>query len=189
MVGSTVLAFTRVRIALGLLVAIGALAAASASPAAAAQAPKWVVTSYTSPTNLTPGGTGEVILVAVNVGGAATDGSEIAIKDTLPSGLKATSISGYDTYADGPVVFSFFVKPEAAMSCTSPPELTCSRSAEVQPGDQLFVTINVEVDPEAPASGVNQASVSGGGAPSAPTTRISTAVPAAAAIHRASPPP
>ncbi len=106
MVGSTVLAFERVRIALGLLVAAAVLmiVMVSASPAVAAQAPEWVITSYTTPTNLVPGGTGEVHVVAVNVGGAATDGSPISIEDSLPSGVNATSISGYDTYMAGPFV-------------------------------------------------------------------------------------
>ncbi len=113
-------------------------------------------------------------VVAVNVGGAATDGSQVTIEDSLPSGLKATSISGYDTYAGGPVVFPFFVPPGATMTCSSPPELTCNRSSEVQPGDQLFVTIDVEAEAGAPTSGVNRATVSGGGAPNASASSPTT---------------
>jgi hypothetical protein len=165
----------------GLLAVISVFGAtmALASPALAAEAPEWVITSYTSPTNLAPGGTGKVVLAAVNVGGAATDGSAITIEDTLPSGLTATSISGYDTYADGPVLFPTFIKPAAKMTCTSPPELTCTRSVPAPTGDQLIVTINVDVESGAPASVLNKATVSGGGAPqgasaSSPITVSST---------------
>ncbi len=64
------------------------------------------------------------------------------------------------------------------MSCSNPPELVCTSSSEVQPGDQLFVKIAVEVEAGASASGVNQATASGGGAlrasGSTPTTVSST---------------
>ena len=40
----------------------------------------------------------ELIVTATNVGGAASDGSTIALSDVLPSWLTATRVVGYDAY-------------------------------------------------------------------------------------------
>ncbi len=157
----------RTRFLTVLLATIAAMAAALglASIAVAAGGPEWRITSYASPTNLPPEGTGEILVTAVNVGAAATDGSTVQIEDVLPAGLSATSVSAYDRYADGPLGFpSQFLAPGAELSCTALPELMCSRSSIVEPGDQLAMTIKVNVELGAAASLVNHATVSGGGA-------------------------
>ncbi len=146
--------------AVATLVAI--VATLAASPAVAAERPEWVVTSYTTPTNLPPGGSGEVVVAAVNVGGAATSSATVTIGDILPAGLVATKISGYDVFASGSIAE---YTPKSAMACTLTPSLQCTRSAVVPPGDQLLVNIAVEVEAGAPPSVVNHATVSGGGAP------------------------
>ncbi|HEY1687517.1 MAG TPA: hypothetical protein VGF95_01500 [Solirubrobacteraceae bacterium] len=145
-----------------LLAAIAVLGAsfASAARASAAETPEWAITSYAAPTDLPPGGAGELLVTAVNVGGAATNGSAVTIKDTLPAGLSATSITSVDVYASGPVAL-FGVE----LSCELTPEIACTTSSAVQPGDQLVVKIHVEVEAGAPASVTNHAVVSGGGAP------------------------
>lgn len=168
----------RLRALLGLAVVLGALLAALAwvSPAGAAQAPEWEMTSYSVPTNLPPETKGELVVNAVNVGGASTDGSTITLQDVLPAGLKATKISGYDTYAAGPIIYPFFINPSARLSCEPLPALVCTSESPVLPGDQLSLKVRVEAEAGAPASVVNQASVSGGGAPAPASTNDSIAV-------------
>lgn len=160
----------RTRNVLGVLAAMLALVAASASSASAieVEAPEWEITSYTMPTHLAPEGTGQLVVTAVNVGGAATDGSTITIEDSLPSGVIATGIWGVDVYANSKLrVVRNRNAPAATMTCASLPELSCTWNGVSLPGDQVVVTIEVEVEPGAPASSVNQATVSGGGAASA----------------------
>jgi hypothetical protein len=108
------------------------------------------------------GSGGQLVITAVNVGGEATDGSAIMIRDVLPAGLSATSISGVDSYVAG----TFTERPllSAEMACSTLPALVCAEPAVAEPGDQLIVRIKVEVLPGAQANLVNQASVSGGGA-------------------------
>ncbi len=159
-------ALYRARILLGFSLLPIALAAmmVSACSAVAADAPEWKITAYTSPTNLPPGGTGQLTVTAVNVGGAATDGSTVTVEDKLPAGLTATEVVGVDVYAAGPTEFPTFGFSAGEMSCTLTPNIVCIQTAAAQSGDQLTVRIKVKVEPGAPASVVNQANVSGGGA-------------------------
>jgi hypothetical protein len=108
-------------------------------------------------------------VTATNVGGVATDGSTITLGDSLPSGLTATAISGYDAYA---ARFAFAGNPAfgGAMSCSPLPALSCTYSGSVDPGDTLVVTIPLDVESSgSPPNVLNQASVTGGGAVSEAT--------------------
>ncbi len=166
MVVSPKRALKRTRILMGLLVATVGVAAAmsTATAALAAESPRWEISSYATPTSLPPGGTGELIVTAVNVGGAASDGSAITVEDALPSGLTATEVFGYDTYAAA-VEAELFGPPSAGqMSCTVSPAPVCRYSGQVQAGSQLTMVIKVNVQAGASESVVNHASVSGGGA-------------------------
>ncbi len=157
------------------LIAMAALMATmSLAAVASAATPEWKVTSYSSPTDLPPGGTGELVVTAVNVGDSETDGSTVTIEDTLPSGLVATAITGLNVYAAGAISLPFTVPPEAQLTCSSPPTLVCTYSGVVQPGDQLVVNINVNVEPGAPSSVINHASVSGGASQAASVSSPAT---------------
>ncbi len=157
-----------------------ALVPASAS---AAEGPVWKIISVSTPTNFKPGdksGADELIVAVTNVGGGSTDGSPITISDVLPGGLKAVKIRGVDLYKT-PVVQQtlFFEKNE--LKCSLGSAVNCVDSERVDPGDTLFVMINVDVETDLEGSGeVNDASVSGGGALNAsvsdPVT-ISAALP------------
>jgi hypothetical protein len=106
-----------------------------------------------------------LIVSATNVGGSSTDGTTITLGDSLPPGLNATALSGYDAYAAGIALPGqpFF---GGAMTCSTPPTLSCSYPGNVDPGDTLVVTITLGVASSGlPASVLNEASVSGGGAP------------------------
>src|ERR1035438_7056800 len=81
---------------LGLVVAIlGALTAtfAGAAPALAGT-PWWHVAVTAAPTNLPPGGEGQISLTAINVGDGnvtATGANKVTVTDNLPSGLEANT--------------------------------------------------------------------------------------------------
>jgi hypothetical protein len=100
-------------------------------------------------------------VTAINVGGASTDGSTITLDDALPASLTATGISGYDAYAS---TLAENGQGGAAMSCSTPPTLSCSYSGSVDPGDMLVMTIPVEVAESLIPDESNQVTVSGGGA-------------------------
>ena len=179
MAGYSIRGLRRSRIAFGALAAVVALTIAltGASSASAAEGPAWLITSYATPTNLPPAGTGELMVTAVNVGGTATDGSTITIRDTLPAGLVATGISAVDQYAAGSYSFGS-TRAGSALTCTTPPTLVCTRTAVVEPGDQLLVMVKVKVEAVAPESVVNQASVSGGGSAQGASVSSATTVSA-----------
>jgi hypothetical protein len=112
-----------------------------------AATPAWKVNSVVSPRNITPGGQGELIVTAMNLGDAVAEGatSPITITDVLPAGFSATEISG-----DG-------------LNCEMS-TLTCVSTSAVAPYERLSVTIHVAAAENAPTNGVNKVSVSGGGA-------------------------
>ncbi len=101
-----------------------------------------------------------VVLTATNVGGASTDGSTIMVGDLLPAGVALTAVSGYDVWASGRGSGG---EGEVALNCEAPPALSCTYNGVVDPGDQLIVVGTLRALPLGP-SGVNNASVSGGGA-------------------------
>ncbi len=148
-----------------LFVAVATLVPVSAS---AAEGPAWRIIAVSNPTNFKPaepGGesSGAIVVIAVNVGGASTNGSSVTVSDALPTGLTATGISGVDSYRKPFTLDS----EESNMSCSSAPALGCTESGPVAPGDTLIVNIPVSMGPGLPPSVTNVASVSGGGAPGA----------------------
>ena len=93
------------------------------------------------------GDTGRTYSITVsNVGGIATDGSQVKVVDSLPAGLSATDMSG---------------APGSGWSCTS---LTCTRSDPLAAAASYPpITVTVNVANNAPANMTNTATVSGGG--------------------------
>ena len=140
------------------LAGVVALVLAGAAPAFA-EAPWWQVGSETVPTNLPPGGEGQVLVVVSNLGDAPINGSEhpVTITDTLPDGLIATAITG--PLKNGTQV-------ECSLSM-----LACSFKGVLYPYEQITITIKVKVEepPGTVSSLSDQASVEGGGA--APVSR------------------
>lgn len=151
---------------LGLLLA---LAGPSASASAAQPpAPRWAIVSTSNPTTFVPGGTTnpQLVITATNVGGAATDGTEVTISDSLPAGLRATSVVGFDAYRSGVALDGEPTQPgpERALSCSPPPVVRCTASGPFDPGDALIVTVRL-APIGAPLVGLSSfASVAGGGA-------------------------
>lgn len=156
----------RVRLLRSCLLAVSCLAIwsvslASASVSAADEPPVWKIVSSAEPTNLSSGG--RMVLTAIDVGGP-TDGSPMTIKDVLPAGLAATEVTGVAPYGPN-------------LPCTeAPPTYTCTASGEVDTGYTFRIEIKVNVEPDAPASVVNEGSVSGGGAEQSALVKAATQV-------------
>jgi hypothetical protein len=123
----------------------------SAAPAFALS-PVLTVNTVSLPTNLPPGGEGEVLLQISNLGDAPANGeiNPIAIAEKLPAGLVATGISGAECELE---------------------TLHCVSRGILQPYTELRINITVKVESSAstaPGGLVNEVVLSGGGA--APTT-------------------
>jgi uncharacterized repeat protein (TIGR01451 family) len=116
-------------------------------PAFAADAPGWMVTTHSYPTNLVPGSSATFAVAVYNVGGEKSSANAI-VTDTLPTGIEAVSSEGWTCGAGSPIVCTREVGP---MASTSREEFL------------LPVTIGAGV-PEGKVT--NQVSVEGGGAAS-----------------------
>src|ERR1019366_6907266 len=79
----------KVAVPLMVVVLLSALAGASS---ACAQSPWWHVSANTIPANLPPGGTGTVVVEALNVGDRPTSGA-ITVTGTLPAGTSIQKVS------------------------------------------------------------------------------------------------
>jgi hypothetical protein len=180
----------------GLLMTVVTVVLALAPAAAAADGPVWKVIAVPDPTHFKPNevsGNEEIFVVATNVGGGSTNGSTITINDLLPPGLTAVGISSDDTYRYPKTAIEreeyqdeeiFRGSGDETVKCASSPIPTCTDSEPIDPGDSIFVMINVKQDePGLPESGlalVNEATVSGGGAASASASSpitVSSALP------------
>jgi hypothetical protein len=108
---------------------------------------------------------GEIYLTAENVGNAPADGasSPIRIVDTLPHGLRVAGIGGTKP--------AEAVNRRAPLSCSQAPQPTCTLAETAGSYGQLEVRIGVVVEPGASTGELNEASISGGGAPSASVKR------------------
>jgi hypothetical protein len=128
---------------------------------AAAQTPWWHLESRAAPTNLAPGGEGQLIVSASNVGDAQASASAeqpITITDKLPARLTATAISAKSSFPE-----------ELPMSC-SLQQLSCSYTSSqgVLPYKRLEVVITVKVAPGPSGQETNSVNVQGGGSPPQP---------------------
>ena len=144
------------------------VASATQSPS-----PAWQLASEVIPTNLSPGGTGELLLHVRNIGTGATDGSQVRVVDRLPAGVTATAAGDRLFEAEG-------VPPGSSYwSCTGTTVVTCINNPEnltaIAPGPELtaghegtapFIGIEVTVAPDAAGTAVNTLEVAGGGAAS-----------------------
>jgi uncharacterized repeat protein (TIGR01451 family) len=163
----------RHRLLLG-VAAVGVLLIAllGAAPALA-QAPYWRLSSSAAPTNLPPGGEGEVIVTATNLGDAAASGA-MTITDELPEGLTATAVSG-SLASEKAEVLECKMLSAREVSCTDP-------NKPLAPSTGLRLTITVKVgEPLGTLTTLqNEIRASGGGAP-AEAAREAVAIDGSAA--------
>jgi hypothetical protein len=160
----------KLRAAAAVLIAAAALSLAGAATASAA--PLWKLTMHHNPTNFPPSGTGQIWLVAHNVGNTNATGP-ITMSLTLPPGLTRKSVSTQGFFPE-------WECPGAPGDTT----LTCTWNDEVN--RKAFINIlvvSVDAAPSASGSATATASITGGGAPvtasssDSETLQISSAAP------------
>jgi hypothetical protein len=153
---------------------------AQAQPALAAPpaAPHWSIVAQSQPSYFTAGDTADAYRLIVRNDGAGSTlpGDVVQISDTLPAGVTATKVTAVGEGPNGSG------RPKYEMTC---PEgsltgtVTCSYeegplNGPVLPGAVIVMRVTVAapltVPAEAHTLGTNEATVSGGGAPSATTS-------------------
>jgi hypothetical protein len=184
------------------LVALCAFAAWSSPASALNAAPGtgWAVAASVYPTNLPPGGKGDIQIDLVNTGAAPSEGP-ITVTDTLPPGVIATKAGGMEP-APAVVILSSEEEEEnekfnhgARWHCTVAAAVICTSNPEFLPHVPDFFysngltneepaveRIGIAVEVSGNTSGTNHVTVSGGGASLASSTSdpvaVSTAQPA-----------
>ena len=152
---------TRVGRSCGVRVLIALAAAAlmlATAGAAQAAAPWWGSTVEVLPTHLQPGGEGTIIVNAYNDGDVPANGSATPVKitETLPTGLKALSISGQNK--NGSELVCPHVEPP-------PNPVTCSFGGTLNPYEVMSISVRVKVEePAGTATALtNHVTIEGGG--------------------------
>jgi hypothetical protein len=151
-----------------------ATAVLGGSPAQALAGPLYDIRSYWGDTNLPPGGEGQVIVQARNVGDAVGS-DEITITDELPAGVKVKDIrfkAGDFDVAEfglcggvGSETATCFVPGFFMEFLASPPALEGSFFGGAGSGFLPTMYIDVEIEPGVPASAPNTATLTGGNGP------------------------
>ena len=139
---------------------VSTLAAVLVTPAVAGAAlrPHWTILATSAPTYFKPGDEDDYYeILALNDGGAPTDGSNFTVTDTLPAGVTATRIFGE-------VVTGWHSQLAEAMSC--PSVEVCESAAVVPAGEMVKVKIMVSVSSEAAGELHGSVTIAGGGAES-----------------------
>jgi uncharacterized repeat protein (TIGR01451 family) len=146
-----------VETALVLVLACVGLAGARAAPArAAGEAPWWHVLGTADPSRLTPGGVGEITVVAENLGNAKANGAAapIVVSDKLPAGIVAIGISG----TAGPLS-NLGTANECSLETVS-----CTFAEEIPPYMAVYLEVRVRVEPGARSGGIEEEAAEGAGA-------------------------
>ncbi|HEY1690306.1 MAG TPA: hypothetical protein VGF95_15735 [Solirubrobacteraceae bacterium] len=130
------------------------------APAVAATGAWWYLGSASFPTQMEPGGTGEIVVSAVNRGYETASGANapIVLADKLPAGVEATAIEGRDIRNFSPLGTNR--QPMPACSFTAH-EAVCSYTGDVLSYARFWMVISVSVSASAAASETSQLSVSG----------------------------
>src|SRR5665213_1177522 len=154
--------YRRLSVYLAILVsAVSVLLATLSTTPASAQAPWWQLASSSQPRNLPPGGEGEIVVTATNLGDAEVNGAStpVTITDTLPPGVTANAIKG--------VASSAPTRP-TALECTQPAG-PCQFAGKLSSYERLEAIVHVTVNAQPEEE--NKVVVSGGGAPSISVNR------------------
>jgi len=106
--------------------------------AASADSGWWRVISEVAPSNLAPGGTGQVTLQVANLGDARLSGSTsaITVTDELPAGVRAVGVNRT-------------VKNGVEVTCAIATVVSCDFTGALNPYEQLPIPIRVEVTAQA----------------------------------------
>jgi uncharacterized repeat protein (TIGR01451 family) len=159
--------------AASLLFACGPAAVAGA----AAPAPGWTLDTIAAPTNFPADETAEdtYTVTAANAGAAPTDGTNIVLTDSLPSGVAVQSVSLFPTPVDrGFIDLGGLLCTTSPVRCQYPGPFGGLIPSALLPDERLKMVVHVKVESGAPSSLTSVASVSGGGAPTASLTTSNT---------------
>jgi hypothetical protein len=137
-------------------------------------APWWEVSATSLPRNLPPGGEGEIAVLAEDRGDAGMS-SAIVLRDKLPVGLTAQSVTlAFGVLSETVATGKLF----GELLCqVVPDEVRCALPEGVaatflsKPYSHIEIHIKVKVATTAKTGEQNEASISGGGAPNASVTR------------------
>jgi hypothetical protein len=149
------------------LTAVGLVALLGASQAVAAE-PWWHVNTISAPA-ASPGGEGRLVVEVSDLGDAMVNATEhgVSIVDTLPAGVSATHVYG----EGGGVAIGQSIGGGAFKASTLPcsiseagQKVTCTYGELLLAYERFMIAVTVKVAPGA-GTGVNEVSVSGGGAP------------------------
>jgi hypothetical protein len=138
----------------------------SASALAAGSHPGWEVTSATYPTNLVPGGTGQIGIELYNIGSQGSEGT-ITLTDTLPPGIVATEAGdvqgGLSEEIGEKHLWNCMVG--TVVVCTSVTSVPMTQNVAHQ-DNGVIAHVGIAVKVDANVSGVltNRVTVAGGGA-------------------------
>jgi hypothetical protein len=148
---------------IGAVAIVATVVGLAVAGSAMAATPWWQLDSLSIPSNLSAGGSGKLIVTASNLGDAEVDGSSssVILRDKLPAGLVAKSVSGRVAGITG------FLELRGAVKCSlmSGSLVECTFESALPPYEQLELEIGVEVLAGAKTGEANDVSVSGGGAP------------------------
>jgi hypothetical protein len=153
------------------------------APAASAETsqPHWTIASSSGPTYFQAGDEGDYYeVIAINDGGAGTDGSPVTVGLTLPPGVSATSVRGETGTAVNIFTYEQMHCTMTPLGCEvcrtnpTPCEPSTNKSA-VQPEEIVRMKVVVNVPAEASGTLTATATISGGGVPAAQAT-VSTPV-------------
>jgi hypothetical protein len=132
----------------------------------------WEISSHVEPTNIEPGGRGQIILYLADVGAANTEpGQPITVTDHLPEGVTATAAEAL--YEVGGALWECTGAGTSEVKCTNNPTTLSSFYGGGAPpyffteNELLQVTPPVKIEVEVAGGervGENHATVSGGGA-------------------------
>jgi hypothetical protein len=153
---------------LGLLVLVLAVCGASS---AYASAPRWQLSLATAPTNLSPGGEGQLALIATNIGDGAADGASapVTITEKLPPHLIATSVLPYPFTTAGYLAVSG--EPECALPSSTTVQCSWSGPTPLAPYEAIATRVDVKAEPGASSGEQIEGAITGGEAAS---TAVST---------------
>ncbi|MGH2911055.1 MAG: hypothetical protein ACRDJ3_01120 [Solirubrobacteraceae bacterium] len=132
---------------------VAGLLAVCATAQAVTPAPGFRVTGRSVPTNLPPGGEGDVVLYLYNVGAAQTN-TVTTIASTLPEGLTVKEAELRTYYGGG----------EGGECDEAPRTVTCKVNPPIEAGKITILVIRVGVDANASGNALAQVTESGGGA-------------------------
>jgi hypothetical protein len=122
---------------------------------AGGEAPWWHVVASAAPSNLSPGGTGEIVITAVNLGDADANGADVPImvSDKLPAGVVPVGIEGLAG------TIGLLGRGECSLE-----RVSCTFDQDIPPYQGVKLILTVRMEQGAVSGAVDEGTAEGGGA-------------------------